>query len=86
MKACSKIKLSTFRLVDVYYGFWCKLNNYGYFSAWPNFLLRSPHSSKAAISTIFLLANRIKKGQFDTSEITGLGAIILQVWEAVLAA
>jgi hypothetical protein len=32
------------------------------------------------------LANKIKKGQFDTSEITGPGAMILQVWEAVLAA
>jgi transposase-like protein len=31
------------------------------------------------------LANKIKKGQFDTSEITGQGAMILQVWEAVLA-
>ena len=32
------------------------------------------------------LANKIKKGQFDTSEITGLGAMVLHVWEAVLAA
>src|SRR5215510_88455 len=32
------------------------------------------------------LANKIKKGQFDTSEITGPGSIILQVWEAVLIA
>ena len=32
------------------------------------------------------LANKIKKGQFDTSEITGPGAMILQVWEAALAA
>src|SRR5262249_37978958 len=31
-------------------------------------------------------ANKIKKGQFDTSEITSPGAMILQVWEAVLAA
>jgi IS6 family transposase len=31
------------------------------------------------------LANKIKKGQFDTSEITGPGGMILQVWEAVLA-
>jgi transposase-like protein len=31
------------------------------------------------------LANKIKKGQFDTSEITRPGAMILQVWEAVLA-
>jgi hypothetical protein len=31
------------------------------------------------------LANEIKKGQFDTSEITGTGAMILQVWEAALA-
>jgi hypothetical protein len=31
-------------------------------------------------------ANKIKKGQFDTSEITNPGAMILQVWEAVLAA
>jgi transposase-like protein len=32
------------------------------------------------------LANKIKKGQFDTSEITGAGAMVLQVWEAVIAA
>ena len=32
------------------------------------------------------LANKIKKGQFDTSEITSPGAMILQVWEAVLSA
>jgi transposase-like protein len=32
------------------------------------------------------LANKIKKGQFDTSEITGPGAMILQVWESMLAA
>jgi transposase-like protein len=32
------------------------------------------------------LANKIKKGQFDTSEITSPGAMILQVWEAALAA
>jgi len=32
------------------------------------------------------LANKIKKGQFDTSEITGPGTMILQEWEAVLAA
>jgi putative transposase len=32
------------------------------------------------------LANKIKKGQFDTSEVTGPWTIILQVWEAVLAA
>jgi transposase-like protein len=32
------------------------------------------------------LANKIKKGQFDTSEITSPRAMILQVWEAVLAA
>jgi transposase, IS6 family len=32
------------------------------------------------------LANKIKKRQFDTSEITGPGSIILQVWEAVLIA
>ena len=32
------------------------------------------------------LANKIKKGQFDTSEITSPGAMILQVWESVLAA
>jgi putative transposase len=31
-------------------------------------------------------ANKSKKGQFDTPEITGLGAMILQVWEAALAA
>jgi hypothetical protein len=31
------------------------------------------------------LANKIEKGQFDTSEITRPGAMILQVWEAVLA-
>ena len=32
------------------------------------------------------LANKIKKGQFDTSEITGPGAMVLHVWEAVLVA
>jgi transposase, IS6 family len=32
------------------------------------------------------LVNKIKKGQFDTSEITVPGTMILQVWEAVLAA
>ncbi len=32
------------------------------------------------------LANKIKKGQFDTLEVIGPGAVILQVWEAVLAA
>jgi transposase-like protein len=32
------------------------------------------------------LANKIKKGQFDTSEIANPMAVILQVWEAVLAA
>ena len=32
------------------------------------------------------LANKIKKGQFDTSEIASPGAMILQVWETVLAA
>ena len=32
------------------------------------------------------LANKVKKGQFDTSEITGPEAMILQVWETVLAA
>jgi transposase-like protein len=32
------------------------------------------------------LANKIKKRQFDTSEITGPGSMILQVWEAALAA
>jgi hypothetical protein len=35
---------------------------------------------------IFELANKIKKGQFDTSEITVPGTMILQVWEAMLAA
>jgi hypothetical protein len=32
------------------------------------------------------MANKIEKGQFDTSEIIGPGAMILQVWEAVLVA
>jgi len=32
------------------------------------------------------LASKIKKGQFDTSEMSGTGAMILQVWEAVIAA
>jgi len=32
------------------------------------------------------LANKIKKGQFDTSEIAGPAAMILQVWDAVLDA
>jgi putative transposase len=31
------------------------------------------------------LVNKIKKGQFDTSEITRPGAMLLQVWEAALA-
>ena len=32
------------------------------------------------------MANKIKKGQFDTSEITSPVAMILQVWEVVIAA
>jgi hypothetical protein len=32
------------------------------------------------------MAKKIKKGQFDTSEITCPAAMILQVWEAALAA
>src|SRR5262249_5477862 len=32
------------------------------------------------------MANKIKKGLFDTAEITGPGAMIPQVWEAVIAA
>jgi len=32
------------------------------------------------------LANKIKKGQFDKSEITGPGIMVLHVWEASLAA
>jgi len=32
------------------------------------------------------LANKIKKGQFDISEIAGPRVMIMQVWEAVLAA
>jgi hypothetical protein len=32
------------------------------------------------------LANKIKKRQFDTSEITGPGTMVLHVWEAVLIA
>jgi len=31
------------------------------------------------------LASKIKKGQFDTSEITSPEALILHVWEAALA-
>jgi len=42
-------------------------------------------NAKVTLSGIEL-ANKIKKGQFDTPEITGPGAMILQVWEAVLAA
>src|SRR5215831_13315773 len=42
-------------------------------------------NAKVTLSGIEL-ANKIKKGQFDTSEITGPGAMILQVWEAVLIA
>jgi transposase-like protein len=42
-------------------------------------------NAKVTLSGIEL-ANKIKKGQFDTSEIAGPGAMILQVWEAVLAA
>jgi transposase-like protein len=32
------------------------------------------------------LANKIKKGRFDTSEITSPGSMILHIWKAVLAA
>jgi len=32
------------------------------------------------------LANKINKGQFDASEITGPGTMVLHVWESVLAA
>jgi hypothetical protein len=32
------------------------------------------------------LANKIKKGQFDISEITGPVTMVLFVWEAALAA
>ncbi len=32
------------------------------------------------------LAQKIKKGQFDTSSISNVGALVPQVWEAVLAA
>src|SRR5262245_10135408 len=42
-------------------------------------------NAKVTLSGIEL-ANKIKKGQFDTSEITGPGAMILQAWEAVIAA
>src|SRR5215510_976965 len=42
-------------------------------------------NAKVTLSGIEM-ANKIKKGQFNTSEITGPGAMILQVWEAVLAA
>src|SRR5262249_49368708 len=42
-------------------------------------------NAKVTLSGIEL-ANKIKKGQFDTSEITGPGAMILQVWEAAIAA
>ena len=41
-------------------------------------------NAKVTLSGIEL-ANKIKKGQFDASEITNSGAMILQVWEAVLA-
>jgi hypothetical protein len=42
-------------------------------------------NAKVTLSGIEL-ANKIKKGQFDTSGITGPGAMTLQVWEAVIAA
>jgi len=42
-------------------------------------------SEKPELFSGIELANKIKKGQFDTSEITRPGAMILQVWEAVLA-
>ena len=42
-------------------------------------------NAEATLSGIEL-ANKIKKGQFDTSEITNPRAMILQVWEAVLVA
>src|SRR5215475_3409483 len=42
-------------------------------------------NAEATLSGI-KLANKIKKGQFDTSEITGPGIMVLHVWEAALAA
>jgi transposase-like protein len=42
-------------------------------------------NAEVALSGIEL-ANKIKKAQFDTSEITGPGSMIMQVWEAVIAA
>jgi transposase-like protein len=42
-------------------------------------------NAKVTLSGIEL-ANKIIKGQFDTSEITSPGAMILQVWGAALAA
>jgi len=35
--------------------------------------------------SVIELANKSIKGQFDTLEITGPGAMILKVWEAALA-
>jgi hypothetical protein len=42
-------------------------------------------NAKVILSRIELV-NKIKKGQFDTSEGPGPGAMILRVWEAALVA
>jgi transposase-like protein len=52
---------------------------------YPMLGFKSFSSAKVTLSGIEL-ANKIKKGQFDTPDITNPGAMILQVWEAVLAA
>jgi transposase-like protein len=52
---------------------------------YPMLGLKRYGNAKVTLSGIEL-ANKIKKGQFDTLEITGPGAMILQVWGAVVAA
>jgi transposase-like protein len=52
---------------------------------YPMFRFKTFRNAEVTLSGIEL-ANKIKKGQFDASEIAGPGAMILQVWEAALAA
>jgi hypothetical protein len=43
-------------------------------------------SEKPELFSGIELANKIKKWQFDTSVISSPGTMILQIWEAALAA
>jgi hypothetical protein len=45
-----------------------------------------PPDNELATGRRSLISATNRKGQFDTSEVIGPGAMILQVWEAVLAA